>query len=211
MGLFNWFKTKPGKAVVVVDGAALAETQGMKGAASPRFQLQQLRRLSRLSQREKLAVVAVFSGEALNKAPHGKKFDEIEVYYSSSAEAHAQYLLKIAGSKGGGAIVVVGNAETEKKAIAQGLKAMRITTFRKFLESVGEGEREGGDERGERGDRNERGERGERGDRGRNRPPRRRPQQSQDQGQGEGDEQPPREQSERAEPDPISELIDLVE
>jgi len=196
MGLFNLFK--PSKTVVVVDGVSLNDAAGMKGNVAPRNQLQLLRRLSRFAEREKLEVVVVLSGSPLHKAPAGKKFEEVVVVYSKSAEAHTKHVVKVAGSKGGGAILVSGNAAIEKMALAAGTKTMRLSTFRKAFDTGGNGAE---------GDRSERGG-NERG--GRNRPPRRR-QQKQSSEQRSKPERPPKRKPESSEADAINELIDLVD
>ena len=201
MGLFGLFKSS--KTVVIVDGVSLNEALGMKGKVPPRNQLQLLRRLSRFAQREKIAVVAVLTGSPLHKAPAGKKFEEVVVLYSKSPEAHAKYSIKIARSKGSGAILISDNAAIGKMA-GSGMKTMRMSTFRKVFD-VGGSDAEG----------NERSARSDRGGSNRNRPPRRRPQkQSGEKQSGEkqsaekAQERPPKESSEA---DAINELIDLVD
>jgi hypothetical protein len=197
MGLFNLFKAS--KTVVVVDGVSLNDSLGQKGKVAPRNQLQLLRRLSRFSQREKLELVVVLSGDPLHKAPPGKKFEEITVRYSKSPEAHAKYLLKVAKSKGASAVLITGNPAAEKMALSGGLKTMHVSTFRKAFDvggNEGEGNERGGNERKPRGgnDRNNR-----------NRPPRRRQKKQSDENKPE---RPPKESSEA---DAINELIDLVD
>lgn len=201
MGLFNLFK--PAKTVLVIDAVSLNESLGMKGKIPPRNQLQMLRRLARFSQREKVEVIAVLSGSPLNKAPVGKKFETVTVLYSKSPEQHAKYLAKVVGGKGAGAILVSGNAATEK-VVGNGVKKLRISTFRKAFD-VG-GDIEGG-ERGERGERSE-------SQRGRsNRPQRRRQPKQQSGGKGGKGGEPKKERptKEGSEADAINELIDLVD
>lgn len=139
MGLFNLFKPAAAKTVLVVDVVALNESLGTKGNIAPRNQLQTLRRLARFSQREKIEVVAISSGEPLNKAPAGKKFEGIVVQYSDSAGGHPQYLAKAVRAKGPGAVLVSGNAEAEK-ILGTGPKKMRMSTFRKALDTGGDPE-----------------------------------------------------------------------
>ncbi len=196
MGLFGLFKSS--KTVIVVDGISLNEALGMKGKVPPRNQLQLLRRLSRFAQREKIGVVAVLTGSPLHKAPARKKFEEIMVLYSKSPEAHAKYIVKIARSKGSGAILVSGNTSIEKIA-GNGIQTMRMSTFRKAFD-VGGSDADGFD-RSERsgGDRNSR-----------NRPSRRRPQKQSAENQS-GQKKPERPPKESSEADAINELIDLVD
>jgi hypothetical protein len=134
MGLLNLLK--PGGCVVVVDGVSLNENLGMKGKVPPRNQLQLLRKLAGFGQREKLDVAVVLSGTPLHKAPPKKKFENINVFYSSSPEAHAQYTVKVARSKGSGAVLVSDNASVDKIA-GRGMKTMRMSTFRKAFDAGG--------------------------------------------------------------------------
>ena len=199
MGLFNLFK--PSKTVVVVDGVSLNDAVGPKGGnVAPRNQLQLLRRLSRFAEREKIEVVVVLSGSPLHKAPAGEKFEEVVVVYSKSAEAHTKHIVKVASSKGSGAILVSGNAAVEKMALSTGTRTMRLSTFRKAFDAGNGGE--GGGDRSERGG-NERG--------GRNRPPRRRQQKQSSEPRSNKPERPPKRKPESSEVDAINELIDLVD
>lgn len=185
MGLFNLFK--PAQTVLVIDTVALNESMGVKGKVPPRNQLQLLRRLSRFSQREKIAVVAVLTGTPLNKAPAGKKFEGITIVYSKP-DSHAKFLVRTANAKGAGAVLVSGSAAVEKLR-GGAAKNLRISTFRKLFDATGDNdgsERNGSSGRGNRGPR-------------KNRPkPSHEPKQ----------ERPPKKNSET---DAINELIDLVD
>jgi len=187
MGLFNLFK--PSKSILVVDGVSLNAALGNKGNVPPRAQLQTLRRLARFSQREKLELVAVLTGTPLNKAPAGKKFEGITVLYSKSADAHARYLVKVASSRGGSAVLVTGDAAVEKKAGSR-IRTLRVSTFRKAFDSTGDSDGGGGERNSGGGNRN--------------RSPRRRQQKS----APEKTERPERDMSDA---DAINELIDLVD
>jgi hypothetical protein len=186
MGLFDLFK--PTKTVLVVDGVTLNESLGMKGKVPPRNQLQTLRRLARFSQREKLAMVVVLTGTPLNKAPAGKKFEDITVVYSKSINVHAKYLAKVTKSKGAGAVLVSANAAAEK-LVGGSIKKLRVSTFRKVFDVGGDSE---GSERNS-------------GNSGRGRPQRRRQQKA-------SAEQPAeRPEKKVSDEDAINELIDLVD
>lgn len=186
MGLFNLFK--PAHTALVIDTVSLNESLGMKGKIPPRNQLQLLRRLARFSQREKLDVVAVLCGTPLNKAPAGKKFEGITVVYSKSMDNHVKYLVRTANSKGAGAVLVSGNAATEKLR-GGAAKNLRISTFRKAFDSTSDSE---SSDRGSSGGRS-------------NRAPRKNRQKAPSETKKE---RPPREMSEA---DAINELIDLVD
>jgi len=198
MGLFNLFK--PARTVLVVDAVSLNESAGLKGKIPPRNQLQMLRRLARFAQREKLEVIAVLSGNPLNKAPAGKKFEEVTVLYSKSMEAHAKFLVKTTMSKGAGAVMVSGSTAVEKAA-GNSIKKMRISTFRKAFDIGGDGE--GGNDRSSEGNNRSRG----------NRPPRRRPQKQNKGDQSNSKKEPKSERKPKgnSEADAINELIDLVD
>ncbi|MDF7807659.1 hypothetical protein P4E94_09435 [Pontiellaceae bacterium B12219] len=207
MGLFNLFK--PAQTVLVIDAVSLNESSGAKGKLPPRNQLQILRRLARFSQREKIEVVAVLSGTPLNKAPAGKKFEDITVIYSKSIEEHAKFVAKTTLSKGAGAVLVSGDDKAEK-LVGGNVKKMRISTFRKAFDIGGDGD--GGNSR----DNSENGGGRPRG----NRPPRRRPQKqnnARNENGGNGgnggrkEQQAERKPKEVSEADAINELIDLVD
>lgn len=200
MGLFNLFK--PARTVLVVDVVSLNEASGQKGKIPPRNQLQMLRRLARFAQREKLEVIAVLSGSPLNKAPAGKKFEEVTVVYSKSLDDHAKYLAKTVQSKGSGAVLITSNAGAEKVA-GSGVKKMRVSTFRKAFDTGGD---EGGNDRSEGGNNRSRG----------NRPPRRRqkPKNKDNDNNNNNKRNEPRAErkpKESSEADAINELIDLVD
>lgn len=205
MGLFNLFK--PARTVLVVDAVSLNESAGLKGKIPPRNQLQMLRRLARFAQREKLEVIAVLSGNPLNKAPSGKKFEEVMVLYSKSMETHGKFLVKTTLSKGAGAVMVSGSTAVEKVA-GNSIKKMRISTFRKAFDIGGDGE--GGNDRSSEGGNRSRG----------NRPPRRRPQKqnkgdnsngNSNSNNSKNESKPERRSKENSEADAINELIDLVD
>ncbi|MDF7801082.1 hypothetical protein P4C99_16520 [Pontiellaceae bacterium B1224] len=203
MGLFNLFK--PARTVLVIDAISLNESAGLKGKIPPRNQLQMLRRLARFAQREKLEVIAVLSGNPLNKAPAGKKFEEVLVLYSKSMDDHGKFLVKTTLSKGAGAVMVSGNAAVEKMA-GDSVKKMRISTFRKAFDVGGDGE--GGNDRSPDGNNRSRG----------NRPPRRRTQKQNkgdngNNGKNNNKNEPKQERrsKENSEADAINELIDLVD
>ena len=203
MGLFNLFK--PAKAVLVVDVVSLNESLGMKGKVPPRNQLQMLRRLARFAQREKMELFAVLTGTPLNKAPAGKKFEEITILYTKSPDTHAKGIAKIAASKGAGAILISGNAAAEK-IVGSSCQKMRVSTFRKAFDAGGEGEPGNGN--------------GGEGSRSRgNRPRRDRPRNKKSDGGG-GDKKRDKKRDnnkrdakpkEMSEADAINELIDLVD
>jgi len=197
MALFGLFKSS--KTIVVIDGVSLNDALGMKGNVPPRNQLQLLRRLARFSEREKVEMVVALTGSPLHKAPAGKKFENITVRYSKSPEGHAKYLVKLASSKGSGAILVSGSAAVEKVALGR-VSTMRVSTFRKAFDMGGtdsDGKERGGNERKRRG--------GSERDNNRNRPPRRRQQKPSAE---KTEERPPKEMSDA---DAINELIDLVD
>lgn len=220
MGFFNIFKAS--KKTVVVDG--LSFTEGGNNRIPPRNQLQLLRRLSRFAKKENLKMVVVLSGRPLNKAPGGKDFEGIRICYSKSEDVHGKYLLKTLKGEGRGATLVVESGDVEKSVIDSGLRALRISTFRKAFDSISNegGDRErgqrsqrrrsgqrqgGGNDRGDRNDRHERADRGERSERAargdRN--------DRNERGERPSSDRKPHEKREKTQQDTISELIDLVD
>ena len=187
MGLFG---TK--KRTLVVDLAAVLKAKGARGRAAPRQQLQVLRSLSRLVQREKMDVTAVLVGKPLNKAPHNKRFDGVRVRYAKSDDKLSAELgraLKQAGDTG---VLVTEDVALEKKVIRSGKGTLRVSTFRKLLDDGNEPLSDQGNapRGGNRKNRNNRRDRGPRPNR--------------------KNAQPKPEQKSQAE-DEISQMIDLVE
>ena len=107
MGLFG-SKT----CILVVDTAAVLKAKGVRGRAAPRQQLQILRSLSRLTQREKLKVTAVLVGEPLDKAPHNKVYEGVRIRYAKSDDLLDQELLKALKQAG----VLSGNVKPTHEA-----------------------------------------------------------------------------------------------
>ncbi|QHI70003.1 hypothetical protein [Tichowtungia aerotolerans] len=194
MGLFANSKRN---MVVSID--AILQSKGIRGRAVPRQQLQVLRSLSRLVQREKLNVTAVIAGKPLNKAPNNKKFDGVRVRYvkdESKTEAELIRSLKHAGSAG---VLVTENVELETKVLRGGKDTLRTSTFRKLLDDGGD---EGGRQDGGNRDRSNNGGRKNRRERNNNRSERKK--------QRPSKEKAPKKEQDK-EQDEISQMIDLVD
>lgn len=191
MGLFG-----TAKSVLVVDTAAVLKTKGVRGRAAPRQQLQLLRSLSRIVQREKLNVTAVLVGEPLDKAPHNKIFDGVRVRYAKSEEALNKELLAALKQAGSGGVLVMEDVALENRVIKSGGTTLRVSTFRKLLDDGGEQQENGNrPQRNDRRDRN----RGPRPNRG-----------GKQQSQRQKAEEPDRPERNSGN-DAISQMIDLVE
>ncbi len=190
MGLFGY-----SKRTMVLSVDAVLKSKGLRGSAAPRQQLQVLRSLSRLVQRENINVTAVIVGKPLNKAPHNKKFDHVRVRYVNADDQISSELGKALNQAGSGAVLVSEDVELETKVMRKGFDTLRISTFRKMLDDGGEPIVGGGQKNGGNRDRknNNRRDRGPRQDRKKQRPPK--------------TEREPRDQ----EQDEISQMIDLVE
>ena len=203
MGLFG-----TAKSVLVVDTAAVLKTKGVRGRAAPRQQLQLLRSLSRIVQREKLKVTAVLVGAPLDKAPHNKVFDNVRVRYAKSEEVVAKELIKALRQAGSAGVLVTEDVALEALVIRSGGATLRVSTFRKLLDDGNEqNENSGGGnynnrpQRNDRRDRDRNRDRGPRQDRGGN---------PQSQQQRPAAEEEVEERSSGSD-DTISQMIDLVE
>jgi len=133
MGLFGTTKR-----TMVVDLAAVLKAKGVRGRAQPRQQLQVLRSLSRLVQREKVNVTAVLVGKPLNKAPHNKVFDHVRVRYAKSDDELNKQLIAGVSQAGASAVLVTEDVALEKKVIRTGKDTLRVSTFRKLLDDGNE-------------------------------------------------------------------------
>ncbi len=192
MGLFGTTKR-----TMVVDLAAVLKAKGARGHAQPRQQLQVLRSLSRLVQREKMNVTAVLVGKPLNKAPHNKKLDGVRVRYAKTDDKLNRQLRKALAQAGDMGVLVTEDVAIEKKVIRSGKDTLRVSTFRKLLDDGNEPvSSQGGGNRGNnRNNRNNRRDRGPRQDRKNDRPQNDRP----------------KADKKAQEQDEISQMIDLVE
>ncbi len=164
MGLFG--KTK---SVLVVDTAAVLRTKGVRGRAAPRQNLQILRSLSRLVQRENLKVIAVLAGDPLDKAPHNAIFEGVRVRYANSEAMLDKELIKALKQAGSAGVLITDEVSLETRVLSAGGTLLRVSTFRKLLEDGNEqNENSGGNNNNERdrGPRRER-DRGSRRDRDR--------------------------------------------
>jgi hypothetical protein len=189
MGLFGTTKR-----TLVVDLAAVLKAKGVRGHAQPRQQLQVLRSLSRLVQREKMKVTAVLVGKPLNKAPHNKVFDHVRVRYAKSDDQLNKQLLNGLTQAGASAVLVTEDVALEKKVIRAGKDTLRVSTFRKLLDDGNEPiNNQGAGNRNNRN--NNRRDRGPRPDRKNDHPKKK---------------QPPVDRKSQAQ-DEISQMIDLVE
>jgi len=206
MGLFG-----TAKSVLVVNTTAVLKTKGVRGRAAPRQQLQLLRALSRIVQREKIKVTAVLVGAPLDKAPHNKVFDGVRVRYAKSEDVLTKELIKSLKQAGSAGVLVAEDVALEKRIIGSGGTTLRVSTFRKLLDDGNEQNENSGNysnnnNRSQRNDRRDR-NRGPRTNRGGNNQ-RPKPQQQ----QSAAGESVVEERNERNNgDDTISQMIDLVE
>lgn len=124
--------------LLIIDMISLLKFSGLKNDFSPRTQLQFLRKLSKFSLKEKINIIAVLSGQPLHKAPKGKKFDNIKVYYSSSLEAHSKKIASLAILKSG---ILVTNDESAEIKVRNIAETMKISTFRKAFDPISDYDR----------------------------------------------------------------------
>ena len=195
MGLFG-----TSKRTMVVSIDAILRSKGARGNVAPRQQLQVLRALSRVAQREKMNITAVVAGKPLNKAPHNKKFDGVRVRYAKTDDKIGTQLIKSLKQAGSSAVLVTEDVALEKKALRSGTDTLRISTFRKLLDDGADaGGGQGGGQGGGNRDRNNNngGRNNNRRDRG-PRPERKKQRQ-------------PKPEKRNEEQDEISQMIDLVD
>jgi hypothetical protein len=183
---------------MVVSIDAILKSKGARGQIAPRQQLQVLRSLSRVVQREKLNVTAVIAGKELNKAPHNKKFDGVRVRYAKTNDKIGSELIKSLKQAGSAGVLVTEDIALEKKVLRSGADTLRTSTFRKLLDDGGDigG---GQNNNGNRDRTNNAGRKNNRRDRDRGpRPERKKP-------------RPPKAEKRSEEQDEISQMIDLVD
>jgi hypothetical protein len=145
----------PSSRLHVIDGSRLA-ANGSRDR-SPRDQLALLQQLAGFAQKEKIKACVILPGRPLREAAEGADFKGIRVYYADSAEQMADRALRQA-KKSSGSLLITQDRDIEKQAQSAGIETMRVTTFRKAMESGGGGDN--GAERSRDGGRNRRRSRG---------------------------------------------------
>lgn len=185
----------------LVDGRGWVRQRG-SGSVAPRDMIRALQQLSRMGAREGWPVEAVFEGEALRKAGDGDAFDGVTVWYAGGRPAARDTILQRVRQlrrQRQAVTVATDDAELERALDGSGADFLRIETLRKAAEGGGEDPRAGGASGPRRrgGRRGGGGGGGGGGGRPRDRGPQNRP---------------PKEKSEpKAPPDPVRDLIDVVE
>lgn len=190
MGLFA-----NNKRTVVVSLDAILNSKGIRGRALPRQQLQALRSLSRMVQRENMNVTTVIVGEALNKAPDNKVFDGVRVRYVKQIDQTNSMLIKSLKQAGGAGVLVTEDTALEEQVLKMGKDTLRLSTFRKLIDDGVDGGQDNNNNNG-----GNRKNRRDRSDRKKQRRPK-------------GDQQPKKQKEPKktSEQDEISQMIDLVD
>lgn len=193
MGLFG-----TSKQTIVVSIDEILKSKGARGNVAPRQQLQVLRALSRVVQREKINVSAVIVGEPLNKAPHNKLFDGVRVRYAKTGSEIGAEMIKSLKQAAAAGVLVTQDLELEKKVLRSGGDTLRTSTFRKLLDDGGEA---GGGQKNNGGNRERSNNSGRKNNKRRDRKPR-----------PEGkNKRPAKPEKQNREQDEISQMIDLID
>ena len=178
----------------------LADVMSIGGGSNrlpPKVQIDILHSLSRYSEKEKITVHAMLTGEPLRSVPENESFRNVQVSYAASVQelpALAAKLAKRYGRKG--VVAVTSNRSVEDDVRQAGAALLRASTFKKALSG-----------NGGQGDSDSRNPSQDRHRRNRNRPRRER-----QQAPAAEPEQKPAEKAPEKKPDDggISDLIDLV-
>ncbi len=137
----------PTQRVYVVDATGLVDNRlrNGNGQVSPRDHFTILRSLAQFSGRERIDLVAVFIGRPLREAREGAQYKGVKVHYADHAEAQAAKLVQLVREylQTKDVVLITGNPELERQAVALNAACMRPSTLRKAM-----------DERDDRGDRN---------------------------------------------------------
>lgn len=124
----------------VVDGVALLNPR-TNYRPTPREMISLLYRLGRFSEKEKVRITVIFDGEPLHKAADGDEFQGVTVYYADNAAGRPERFLGVLKqARGGRVFAVCPDGGLEKKAMEAGAQPLRTSTFRKAMETAGEGD-----------------------------------------------------------------------
>ena len=118
----------------IVDVNRIAGTKSGQDRIPPRIQVQTLQRLARFAKKESVTLTAVVEGKELRAASHGGDYQGITVYFSEKSANLSDAMLQ-AFRNNTKALVVTDNKELESKIKTQGGQFMRLSTFKKGLDS----------------------------------------------------------------------------
>jgi len=140
----------PAQRIYVVDATGLVDNRlrNGNGQASPRDYFIILRNLAQFSGRERIDLVVIFIGRPLREAREGAQYKGVKVHYADHAEAQAAKLIQLVREylRTRDVVLITGNPELERQAVALNAACMRPSTLRKAMDER--------DDRGDRGDRN---------------------------------------------------------
>ncbi len=136
----------PEQRIYLVDALGLAEGRFRNGELqmSPRDNFAILRNLAQFAARENLKLIAVFTGRPLREAGEGKQYKGLQVHYAEQAATRSKKIIALVRThlRAKDVVLITGDAQLEKAALALNAACMRPATLRKAM-----------DEREERGER----------------------------------------------------------
>lgn len=120
----------------IFDAYKLSESGTKNGApATPRDNFETLKLLANFAAQEGLPLTAVFTGRPLREAAEGSNYKNVTVHYAENTPACRKVILQLVNQAGAKAVVVTADAELEQAVSAKGANCMRVSTFKKALES----------------------------------------------------------------------------
>lgn len=141
--LFKKCSSQPGvshaEKLYIVDAAGLNEGPRKNDVRlSPRNQIDILQALSRVSKNENITIHAVFEGRPLKKVAHGKKFDEVVVFFCEEAKALPKFIIGHLKDwmRRKDVTIITADRRLEEQVLAAGGKSMRMSTFKKAFENT---------------------------------------------------------------------------
>lgn len=136
----------PSQRIYVVDVTGLVENRSKNGNGhpSPRDHFLILRNLAQFAGRERIDLAAVFIGRPLREAGEGGQYKGVKAYYAENTEMQMTKLTRLVREylRTRDVVLITGNSELERQAVALKAVSMRSSTLRKAM-----------DERDDRGDR----------------------------------------------------------
>lgn len=136
----------PAQRVYIVDATGLLENRLRNGSgqASPRDHFFVLKNLAQFAGREHISLVAVFVGRPLREAGEGEQYKGVTAHYAEDTAAQSAKLLQLVRGalRSRDVILITGDTDLEREAMALKAACMRPSTLRKAM-----------DEREDRGER----------------------------------------------------------
>lgn len=123
-----------GYRVCIVDAEKFADPRD--GRVGPPERFRAIQQLARFREREQLEIIAIVGGRPLREVADGETYNGVRVYYVEENKTIADQIEKALASAGARkSLVITNDRQLEARMRERGVATMRITTFKRGVES----------------------------------------------------------------------------